>query len=256
LPFKSIDFATGLVDSITVTPRHHRLGLFGGSFSTTLGSIVIRGEGAYYSGKYFSSVEQSLVDGVVEKNYIHYLLGLDFSLADIKMSLQFIQQTIPDYSEYILNDQFENTMTFLARKDFLRETLFFELFTYIGLNNGDSLVRLKATYNLVPYGGPVTHVGVSGRCVCRCWCRCPGPTFPNIPEMIIAGIVRLQFGFEVTQLGDSVLHGGVNAQGKSPPFGLALGSEDVDLRLHFRSFLYRVDAVFRKGKRGNQSHTE
>ena len=40
-------------------------------------------------------------------------------------------------------------MTFLARKDFLRETLFFELFTYIGLNNGDSLVRLKATYNLV-----------------------------------------------------------------------------------------------------------
>ncbi len=146
---KSIDFATGLVDSITVTPRHHRLGLFGGSFSTTLGSIVIRGEGAYYSGKYFSSVEQSIVDGVVEKSYIHYLLGLDFSLADIKMSLQFIQQTIPDYSEYILNDQFENTMTFLARKDFLRETLFFELFTYIGLNNGDSLVRLKATYNLV-----------------------------------------------------------------------------------------------------------
>lgn len=147
--FKLIDPATAQVDSITVTPQHHRLGLFGGSFSTTLGSIVIRGEGAYISGKYFPSIEQSIVDGVVEKSYIHYLLGFDFSLANIKMSLQFIQQVILNYNEYISNHEFENTMTFLAQKDFLRETLFLELFTYIGLNNGDSLVRLKATYKLV-----------------------------------------------------------------------------------------------------------
>ncbi len=147
--FKLIDPATAQVDSITVTPQHHRLGLFGGSFSTTLGSIVIRGEGAYISGKYFPSIEQSIVDGVVEKSYIHYLLGFDFSLANIKMSLQFIQQVILNYNEYISNHEFENTMTFLAQKDFLRETLFLELFAYIGLNNGDSLVRLKATYKLV-----------------------------------------------------------------------------------------------------------
>ena len=65
------------------------------------------------------------------------------------MSLQFIQQVILNYNEYISNHEFENTMTFLAQKDFLRETLFLELFAYIGLNNGDSLVRLKATYKLV-----------------------------------------------------------------------------------------------------------
>lgn len=146
---KSIDPVTGQAVSITVTPQHHRLGLFGGSFSTTLGGIVLRGEGAYYSGKYFPTLEQSIIDAMVEKNYIHYLLGLDFSLADIKMSLQFIQQAILDYDDYVVNDKFENTLTFLARKDFLRETLFFDLFAYIGLNNGDSLVRLKATYKLV-----------------------------------------------------------------------------------------------------------
>jgi hypothetical protein len=146
---KSIDPVTAQVDSITVTPQHHRLGLFGGSFSTTVGSFVIRSEGAYYSGKFFPTIEPSFVDSVVEKNYIHYLLGFDFSLADINMSFQFIQQVILNYNEYISNDEFENTMTFLAGKDFLRETLFLELFAYIGLNNGDSLVRLKATYKLV-----------------------------------------------------------------------------------------------------------
>lgn len=146
---KSIDPMTSQMTSLKITPQHHRLGLFGGSFSTTLGSFVIRGESAYYSGKYFQTMDPLAADSIIEKNYIHYLIGADFTIAGIKMSTQFISQVILDYNDYILKDQFENTMTFLARKDFLRETLALELFTYIGLNKGDSLVRLKATYKLV-----------------------------------------------------------------------------------------------------------
>jgi hypothetical protein len=80
---------------------------------------------------------------------LHYLLGVDFTLLDIKMSIQFIQQLILDYEDPILNDRAENMMTFLASKDFLRETLFLELFTYVGLNNGDALIRGKVTYKLI-----------------------------------------------------------------------------------------------------------
>jgi len=145
---KNIDPATMQPGSITVIPEHHRLGLVGGSFSTTLGSYVIRGEGAYYFGKYFLSEDSLLEEGVVEKNYLHYLLGVDFTLLDIKMSVQFIQQLILDYDDPIVNDRVENMMTFLATKDFLRETLFLELFTYVGLNNGDALIRGKVTYKL------------------------------------------------------------------------------------------------------------
>ena len=36
----------------------------------------------------------------------------------------------------------------MARKDFLRETLHLELFSYIGLNNSDALIRPKITYDL------------------------------------------------------------------------------------------------------------
>ena len=145
---KTIDPQTLQMSGFTVTPQHHRLGLAGGSFSSTLGGFVLRGEGAFYNGKYFNSEDPKLADGTIEKNYLHYLLGVDFTLWDIKWSSQFIQQAILDYDEYIKNDEFGNTLTVLASKDFLRETLRLELFSYIGLNNSDALVRPKVIYDL------------------------------------------------------------------------------------------------------------
>ena len=145
---KTINPQTHQLTGLTVTPRHHRLGLAGGSFSSTLGGFVLRGEGAYYNGKYFNSEDSTLTDGTVKKNYIHYLVGVDYTLWDIRLSSQFIQQAILDYENPIKNDEFENTMTVLASKDFLRETLRLELFSYIGLNNSDALIRPKITYDL------------------------------------------------------------------------------------------------------------
>lgn len=145
---KTIDPNTGQISSVTAVSRHHRLSLAGGSFSTTLGSFVVRGEGAFYGGKYFSSQDMSLAEGVVEKDYLHYLLGLDFTLWDIDLSTQFIQEAILDYEESITDDEYKNTMTFLAREDFLRQTLTLELFSYIGLNDSDALIRPKIYYDL------------------------------------------------------------------------------------------------------------
>lgn len=137
----------GLVDSIVLKPEHHRLSTLGGSFSTTLGDIVLRGEGAYYTGKYFQSTNPLYLDGTEKKDYLHYLIGVDFSIGDVKLSSQFIQQGILDYNEYLIKYEFENTVTFLASIDFLRETLNIELFSYIGLNEGDALVRPKLIYD-------------------------------------------------------------------------------------------------------------
>ena len=57
---KSIDLATHRLTGLTVYPQHHRLALGGGSFSTTVGPFVLRGEGAYYNGKYFNSTDPKL----------------------------------------------------------------------------------------------------------------------------------------------------------------------------------------------------
>ncbi len=139
---------TRQLESLIVTPQHHRLTLGGGSFSTTLGGFVIRGEGAYYSGKYFQSTDPQLPEGVLQKDYLHYLVGVDYTLWGATLSAQFIQKTILGYDDQIVNDQCENTMTILLSKGFLRETLRVELFSYIGLNEPDALIRPKVYYDL------------------------------------------------------------------------------------------------------------
>ena len=44
-------------------------------------------------------------------------------------------------------DEFQNTATFVARYNTLRETLHLELFSYIGLSNKDALIRPKISYD-------------------------------------------------------------------------------------------------------------
>ena len=125
---KQIDPTTHRLVGLTVMPQHHRLTIGGGSFSTTLGPFVLRGEGAYYQGKYFNTTDPMAKESVVEKDYLHYLVGTDFTFMDWNLSMQFIQQAIMDYDDYIDDDQYSNMATFLAARDFWNETLNVSLF--------------------------------------------------------------------------------------------------------------------------------
>ncbi|MDA3779243.1 MAG: hypothetical protein PF487_03270 [Bacteroidales bacterium] len=146
---KQIDMSSGspVLTGLNITPKHHRLYLGGGSFSTEIKSIVLRGEAAYYNGKYFQTEDPFATDALVQKNYLHYLVGVDFVVGNVNLSTQFIQEAILDYDENMQNNEKENTMTFLARYDMIRETLHFELFSYIGLTSEDALIRPKITYD-------------------------------------------------------------------------------------------------------------
>jgi hypothetical protein len=144
--FDTVTMQPGLL-GLNITPEHHRLTIGGGSFSSEIKGVVLRGEAAYYNGKYFLTEDPLQPDGNIQKDYLHYLVGLDFNIGPVMLSSQFIQQTILDYDDNILNEKTENTMTFLARYDILRETLHLELFSYIGLTNEDALIRPKITYD-------------------------------------------------------------------------------------------------------------
>ncbi len=138
--------------NLLISPEHNRLSLAGGSFSTTLGPFVFRGEGAYYFGKTFNTINPAVNNGVVEKDYIHYMLGTDFSLYDINFSMQFIQKAILDYEDIIkpnpfFKDDYNNLMTFLARYSMLNETLDLELFTYYDFEYDDALIRPRILYD-------------------------------------------------------------------------------------------------------------
>ena len=152
---------------ITVTPQHHRLAMGGASFSVPVGPVVLRSEGGYYSGKYFQTETPTFPDAIVQRDYLHYMFGVDYNLAGVTIATQFIQENILDYEDGIRQDEFENTMTLLAKKDFLRERLWLELFTYVGLNNKDALIRPKVSYAFadgfdVQFGANI-FVGDEGR---------------------------------------------------------------------------------------------
>ncbi len=145
----SIDPGTGqpVLTGLLITPEHHRLGVFGGSFTSTVKSFVLRGEAAYYTGKYFQTADPAATDALSQNNYLHYVFGVDYTKGDLTLSSQFIQKIIFDYNDFIDEDQYGNTMTFLARYEALRQTLHLEFFSYVGLNYGDALIRPKVTYD-------------------------------------------------------------------------------------------------------------
>lgn len=144
---RTIDPSTMQLTGLTARPEYHRMKLFGGSLSTTLGGFVLRTEAAYNSGRYFQTSAASQADGTIAKDYLHYMAGLDYTLAGIKLSAQLIQEYIVDYEQGIAQEEVENTMTFLTAKDYFREKLWLELFAYAGLSKGDALIRPKIRYD-------------------------------------------------------------------------------------------------------------
>ena len=146
---KIIDTATMHPKGIKLTPQYHRLALAGGSFSTTIGSFVLRGEGAYYFGKNFNTLDPAATDALVEKDYINYVVGLDKTIGDWRLSGQFIQKAILDYDDNLIQDQYQNLATLLVSKTMFREKVRLEWFTYYGIDNEDALSRLRIFY--MPY---------------------------------------------------------------------------------------------------------
>ncbi|MCK5846024.1 MAG: hypothetical protein KAG84_01180 [Bacteroidales bacterium] len=132
---------------LIITPEHHRLTVAGGSFSSEIKGVILRGEAAYYNGKYFQTEDMNAEDAVIQKDYLNYVVGLDFNIGSVKLSAQFIQKYIIDYDDLMMDDEINNMATGLIHYDMLRETLHLELFSYIGLTNGDALIRPKISYD-------------------------------------------------------------------------------------------------------------
>jgi archaellin len=135
-------------DSIVVTPRHHRLGLFGGSLGTEIRGVVLRSEAAYYMDKRFMSTNPMTPDGLIEKDYVHYLVGVDWITRGVNLSVQFIQEAIIDYDPNIGKDKTVDTMTFLANDSYFNDKLTVQLFAYWGVTNEDALIRPSVIYEL------------------------------------------------------------------------------------------------------------
>jgi len=151
--------STFQLSSVILTPEHHRLFVSGASFNASVFDFVVRGEMAYYKDKYFQSMNPLSIDGLEKKDYLNYVVGLDKSIGMWRLSSQFIQKIILNHENDFVSDSHENLFTFMANRSLFREKVRLELFTYMGLNNNDALVKLRGFY--FPYDGVSFELGTN-----------------------------------------------------------------------------------------------
>ncbi len=131
-----------------VSPEHHRLAVLGGSFSTMWDAFVFRGEAAYTSGKYYNTDDFSRYqDGVVEKEQLKVLAGIDYNYQDYQLSYQVLQEAILNHENSIEQNQFTYQMTFLVKRMFLRDRLDTEFSFYYDTVQEQLMAKPKVVYD-------------------------------------------------------------------------------------------------------------
>lgn len=162
---KTITPPTGLT-ALTVQGQYYQTYVAGYAASATAGPLILRSEGAYYGVKRYQADFMTFSSGYAEKPEIQYLVGADYSIAGITMGLQFIQSIILDYDSALLDDQFKNTVTLVVSRTFFQDTVKTEVFSYMGLNAPDALIKPKITWTaadgLELFTGAYIFLGDSG----------------------------------------------------------------------------------------------
>jgi len=136
----------GGLTALTVQGEYYRTAAAGYTVSGIAGPFVLRSEGAWYGGRRYQGNPMVYPDGYAEKNALQYLVGTDFSVAGVTFGFQFIQDIILDHEDDLVDEAVKGTATMVMAKTFFRETVTAEVFSYIGIDAPDALVKPKITW--------------------------------------------------------------------------------------------------------------
>jgi Protein of unknown function (DUF1302) len=147
IPVPERDFEdVGGIPTVFLTPTYFRTNLVGGSASSAFGSLTVRSELAYNTGRRFPSTQR---DGVAESDELAYVIGLDwFGFRDTLLSAQLFQSWAVQDPPGLIRDRLESTFTLLARHQFWNDTLSLQVMWLQSVSDGDGLLRPRATYAL------------------------------------------------------------------------------------------------------------
>ncbi len=172
---------------LTYEPSLHRIQVFGFDFTTTVSSFTLRGEFAYFKDKFYNRKLRSvlaqeitparqqamiadfmrsyLVSGGeasrqtfridpevnVQMDSMKYGLGIDYIYGDTSISMQVIQEWIPDYDKdmpvYFNKEGLDTLLTLQFKQFFLQNTMEFDLRAAYGIEFRDYLVKPSLKYN-------------------------------------------------------------------------------------------------------------
>ncbi|HHO77083.1 MAG TPA: hypothetical protein ENN05_11755 [Deltaproteobacteria bacterium] len=170
----------------TLVPEIHKMNVYGFDFTTTAGSFTIRGEYAYYKNKYFNrkldsvlkeELTQEKQDNIMDdfmkayidsegnesvqtfriepaialqKDSMKYGIGIDYIYGDTSISVQAIQEFVPDYDDerpiYFIKDGFDTVLTVSFKQFFLQNILEANLDGAYNLEFKEYLIKPSVRY--------------------------------------------------------------------------------------------------------------
>jgi len=133
--------------TLDVTRKYHRLPQWGFTFANAFGSFVPRGEFALEKGKYHNTANSSAPEGLVRKDYTHFMLSTDYTRSDVTATLQWVEKTILDYEKGIYEAEVQTSYSLRIQANLKNETLKPELLATFSPTDESWMARPKVAYN-------------------------------------------------------------------------------------------------------------
>lgn len=129
--------------------RYERANFLGGSFSKTLGDFVLKGELLINPHQHLVTFDANNEDGIVQRNVIDYLIGLEHTLpGGVDANIQFMQRVIGNHADLMQEDAVRSHISLWLKREFLNGKVTPELLLITGLTEQDMLYRPEVTINL------------------------------------------------------------------------------------------------------------
>ncbi len=129
-------------------PEYRRLDMIGATFAKEINGMVFKGEFVYNKSDYLPVFDVTDSDGIVRRDDLNYLLGLDYTFhGGIETNLQFMQRVIFNYTDTLINEKaIANSLAFRIAKSFADGKLEPEFLMVTSLRNMDIMLRPKCVY--------------------------------------------------------------------------------------------------------------
>jgi len=140
-------------DVIVIEPRHPRLHIAGATLAKSIEPVVVRAEVAVSVGKRYETSDPLDGDGVVRRDTIDYLLGVDFPLGgDVDAALQLSQKILTGDATNLtrpgVQGQVTTSLALRLATGFLDNTLNPSLLVVVGLERADLRVSPRLEWVL------------------------------------------------------------------------------------------------------------
>ncbi len=128
-------------------PDHDRIHQIGVTASKDFASFIINGEATYTMDRWFSVSDLNDTDGVVQQDFLDYIIGFERPLPhDSRFNLQFFQRWFPSHNPNIFQEEFETGLSVYASTKMANEKLEPEALFIYSTTHKDYMTRLMLNW--------------------------------------------------------------------------------------------------------------